>query len=369
MKKTKKISYETAGVHYESLDPAKKLAQQNALNTAIHLKNNSYPEVTASRGETAFVWQQGSYYMASVVESLGTKNLVADAMRDITGKTYYDAIGNDTVAAIINDLTAVGANPLTMHAFWAVGDSHWFDDTQRITDLVTGWKHACDIAHVTWGGGETPSYNTIVAKDTIALGGSAVGIIPSKKQLLLDTNITRGDNILFIKSNGINANGISLTRAIATKLPKGYATKLPSGMLFGEAILTTTNIYAQVVQALFTQNIPLHYITNITGHGLRKIMRAKQNFSYVIEKLFEPQEIFPFIQKHAHLSEYEMYHTYNMGQDYALFLPEKHITKAQRIIKQLGFESLHAGHIEKGNKEVLLTEKNIVFQGDTLDLR
>jgi len=224
--KKQKISYQESGVSYESLDPAKTLAQKAGAQTGIHLTNYGFPEISDTRGESAFVWQQEDIYMASVTESLGTKNLVADAMREITGKTYYENIAYDTVACAMNDLTTVGAKPLTVFAFWAVGKSSWFDDIKRTKDLVNGWKQACDDAQATWGGGESPSYNNIVNPETIALGGSVVGVIKSQKQLLTDKNLQIGDRILLLRSSGINANGISLSRAVAKKLSQGYATKL-----------------------------------------------------------------------------------------------------------------------------------------------
>jgi phosphoribosylformylglycinamidine cyclo-ligase len=367
--KKQKISYQESGVDYGSLDPAKTLAQKAGVETGIHLKNYGFDEISDTRGESAFIWKQNNIYMASVTESLGTKNLVADEMRKITGKTYYDNIGYDTVASALNDLATVGAKPLTVFAFWAVGKSSWFDDIKRTTDLVNGWKQACDYAKTTWGGGESPSYNNIVNPDTIALGGSVVGIITSEKRMLLDKNVKEGDRIILLKSSGINANGISLARAVAKKLPEGYATKLPGGQFYGEAILEKTNIYASLIQDLLDADVNIHYISNITGHGLRKVMRGRGTFTYIIEKLFKPQEIFPFIQKHTGLSDYEIYETYNMGQDYALFLPVKDINKALAIIKQNGFEGLNAGYVKEGEKQVIIKPKNITFMGETLKVR
>lgn len=365
----KKITYAQVGDNYDTKDPIKKLAQTAAIRTGKNLTNYDFKEITDSRGESAYIWKQGNIYMATAIEGLGTKNLVADHTRQYTGKTYYDVIGHDTVATIINDLTTVGAQPLTLHAYWAVEDNAWLQDKLRMKDLIHGWQHACNLAGASWGGGETPTLKGIIEKNTVALGGSAVGFIASEKRLLTDNKLQSGDHILLLKSNGINANGLSLARAIAQKLPKGYATKLPSKTLYGEALLTKTNIYAKLVQALLDADIDLHYITNITGHGLRKIMRAKQNFTYVIEKLFDPQELFLFMQKQAGLTDYEMYDEFNMGQDYALFLPSADIAKALTIIKKHGFKGLDVGFVQKGNKRVILSSKNITFEGKTLDLR
>jgi len=365
----KSITYSRSGVNYQDLDPAKKLAQEAAQQTSKNLRKNGFKEITDTRGESAFVWQQGNILMVSVIEGLGTKNLVADITARITGKTCYNIIGHDTVATIINDLISVGAKPLTINAYWAVGNSDWFKNKKRTKDLIKGWQNACNIAGATWGGGETPTLKEIIQEESIDLGGSAVGIISPIKNLITGKKLKVGDRILLLKSNGVNANGISLTRAIAKKLPQGYATKLPSGKIYGEALLTKTNIYAKLIENLLENKIDIHYISNITGHGLRKIMRARQDYSYVIEKIFEPQEVFLFIQKHANLSDYEMYQTYNMGMDYALFIPDKDVEKTQKIIKKHKFQSINAGYVKKGERQVIIKPKNITYKSGTLDLR
>lgn len=365
----KKITYSQVGDNYETKDPIKKIVQFTAKSTAINLKKSGFSEISDSRGESAFVWQQGKILMASVVEGLGTKNLVADEMRKITKKTYYDIIGHDTVATIINDLVTVGAKPLVIHAYWAIEDNSFIQDQERMKDFIKGWKNACNLAGVTWGGGETPTLKGIVIPNTIDLGGAAIGIIKSKKRLITDKNLKPGDRILLLKSNGINANGLSLARAVSKKLKNGYATKLQNGKMYGETLLTKTNIYAGLIDDLLNNEIKIHYVSNITGHGLRKIMRARLNFTYVIERIFEPQEIFIFIQKNANLSDYEIYGTYNMGMDYAIFLDKKDIKKAQKIVERNKFNSINAGYIEKGERQVIIKPKNITFKSNTLDLR
>lgn len=364
-----KITYSQVGDNYDIKDPIKKLAQVAAKETAKNLISHGFEEITKSRGESAFVWKQGEILMASVVEGLGTKNLVADQMRKITGKTYYDVIGYDTVATIINDLVTVGAKPLVIHAYWAIEDNSWLEDNTRMSDLISGWTNACNISGVTWGGGETPTLKGIILSQTVDLGGSAIGIISSEKYLITDDKLKSGDRILFLKSNGINANGLSLARAVAEKLPEGFSTKLEDGRLFGEAVLTKTNIYANLIQDLLQNNIDIHYISNITGHGLRKIMRARGSLTYIIEKLFDPQDVFLFIQKWAKLDDEEMYQTYNMGQDYAIFISPMDIQKAQDIAAKNGFTSLDAGYIEEGDRKVIIKPKNITFEGKSLDLR
>lgn len=368
-KKKQKITYSEVGDNYDTKDPIKIHAQKAACITGKNLLKHGFEEVSDSRGESAYVWKQGKIYMASVIEGLGTKNLIADGSRKFTKKTNYDTIAHDTVATIINDLVTVGAQPLVVHAYWAIEDNEWLTDEERMRDLIDGWKNACDLAGASWGGGETATMKQIVMPNTCELGGAAIGIISNKKRLITDRKLKTGDRILMIKSNGVNANGISLTRAIANKLPKGYATKLKDGSTYGEALLQKSNIYAKLINDLLDAAIDIHYISNITGHGLRKIMRARPHFTYILEKILEPQEIFKFIQKHAGLSDYEMYDTYNMGMDYAIFLPEKDVKKAQAIVKKNKFESINAGYVESGKRQVIIKPTNIIFTDERLKVR
>ena len=60
-------------------------------------------KVGASRGESAYVWEEPDAYRAMVVEGLGTKSLVADAVRPLSGRSHFDALAQDTVAMIVNE--------------------------------------------------------------------------------------------------------------------------------------------------------------------------------------------------------------------------------------------------------------------------
>lgn len=370
-----KLTYSRVGDDYSTKDPIKILAQTAAKQTAEEMIKKGYQEISDTRGESAFVFATlNNQFTASVTEGLGTKNLVADEMRKIVDpersrRTYYDIIGHDTVATIINDLITVGAKPMVIHAYWGVEDNSWLEDEERMNDLIKGWKEACILAEVAWGGGETPTLKGIIVPNTIMLGGSAVGVVPTRDKIITDSKLREKDRILLLGSSSINANGLSLARAIAKKLPNGYSTKLTSGIMYGEALLTKTNIYAKLINSLISNGIDIHYISNITGHGHRKIMRSSRNFTYYIENILEPQELFLFIQKHANLSDYEMYEEFNMGMDYAIFLPPEDMAKALEIVKQNGFEGLDAGYIEEGERQVIIKPKNITFKGETLNLR
>ncbi len=365
-----KVTYSSTGVKYGVMDPFKRLAQLKAGATSKNIGRFKMKEIKASRGESAYVWEERDGYRAFVVEGLGTKNKVADETRKFTKRTHYDAIAQDTVAMIINDLIVVGADPQVVNAYFAVGNSDWFLDKKRVEDLVKGWAKACNLAGAVWGGGETPTLKGIIESDTIDLSGSAIGIVKPKERLTLGDKLTKGDAIFLVESSGIHANGLTLARTIASKLPKGYATPLSDGKSYGESLLVPTHIYAGLVRDLFEAGIDIHYMVNITGHGWRKLMRASRNLSYVIDKVPEPQPIFEFIQERSGNDDTEMYGNFNMGAGFAIFMPERDVAMAQKIAKKkYGLNSGRFGQVEKGPRQVVIVPKNINFKGETLSVR
>lgn len=364
-----KISYKESGVNYEAMDPVKVLAQLKAKATAGNFKRFGAEEVTESRGESAYVWQENDTYRAFVIEGLGTKNLVADQTRKFSKKTHYDAIAQDTVAMIVNDLIVVGADPQVVNAYFAIGSGEWFSDKERATDLIEGWAKACNLAGAVWGGGETPTLKNIVDPNTIDLAGSAVGVINPKARLTLGEKLTAEDAIILIESSGIHANGITLARTVAEKLPEGYATKLSDGKTYGESLLEPTILYAKLVRDAFNAGVGIHYMVNITGHGWRKLMRSGKSFTYRITTVPEPQPVFTFIKKHTGNDDTEMYGNFNMGTGFALFVDKKDIQTAIATAKKNGLKAWHAGNVENGETQVIIEPLHISFQSDTLKVK
>lgn len=369
-REAKPMTYASRGVNYDVLDSLKRLAQLRARATASNLKRFGMREVEVSRGESAYVWEEQDGYRAFVIEGLGTKNRVADETRKFTGRTYYDTIAQDTVAMIVNDLIVVGAEPQVVNAYFAVGSSDWFADEERSRDLVEGWAEACNLAGAVWGGGETPTLKGIIEPDTIDLSGAAVGIVKPKERLILGDKLMPGDAIFLVESSGIHANGLTLARAIASKLPEGYATPLSDGRSYGESLLVPTHIYAGLTRDLFEAGTNIHYMVNITGHGWRKLMRARRNLSYVIDKVPEPQPVFKLIQEQSYNDDTEMYGNFNMGAGFAIFMPEENVAMAQKIaMEKYGWQSSKAGYINEGPRQVVIRPKGITYERDALGVR
>lgn len=364
---TKKLDYYTS-VNYDLADPAKILAQKEGLATAGNMPYG-YSEVNGTRGESAYVFDMGDRYGALVQEGLGTKSLIAQKIYDDTGVSHFAAIAQDTVATVINDLISVGAKPVVLNAYWSAQSYDWLADKKLTTDFIKGWRTACDKAGVVWGGGETQSLSGIVEKNALEFAGCGFGVITPKSRLVQDDKLQDGDAIILLESNGVHANGISMTRQIADQLSDGYGAKLADGTPYGEALLQPTVLYAEILQAIFAASINIHYLSNITGHGWRKIMRGKPKFTYRMTNIGTPQPVFAFIQQHSGNTIEDMYHNYNMGAGYAVFVSSSDAKNVIEIARRCGIHAWQGGVVETGPKQVIIEPLGITFGGETLEVR
>jgi len=367
------MTYASTGVDYDAMDPFKRAATAAGRETAQNIRRLNggvFRELELSRGESCYLIETIDSYFAHVEEGLGTKNLVADAMYALMlMRSYYDFIAQDVVAMIVNDMITLGALPLSVAMHLAVGDGAWFDDEKRCQDLINGWKHACNLAGCVWGGGETPTLRGIIISGTAVISGSAMGVIEPKHRRITG-NIQGGDAIVLVESSGIHANGLTMARRIADKLPDGYLTKLSDGRTYGDTLLDPTRIYVGLVEQCLDLNVKIHYAVNITGHGWRKLMRATKPFAYIIDELPKQLPIFDFIQEHGPVDDREAYGNFNMGAGFALYVPEADVGSVVVIAKQLGLRAFKAGHIEESaEKKVIIKPKGIEYSAATLAVR
>ncbi len=363
------LSYEQAGVQYDLIDPLKVAAQRAAAATGAHLAPHGFSEVAGSRGESAYVVDVGPFYVASIVECLGTKTLVADEMQRLTGRSWFAGIAQDTIAMAINDLITVGATPLVVQAYWAAGGSEWFADAERAEALVAGWKQTCDTCQVAWGGGETPALAGIVEAGRIDLAASCTGLVKPRERLSLGDKLGPGDAIVLLASSGIHANGLSLARKLVERLPQGYLTPVAPGLGYGEALLAPTTLYSPVTEALWAAGVPVHYAANITGHGWRKLLRHPKNLTYRIHTVPPVPPVLAFIQQQAGQGAAEAYGTLNMGAGFALFVPAADAARTVAVAQACGVQAWAAGQVEAGAKELFIEPLDVHFSGQSLQLR
>ncbi|MEM5834802.1 MAG: AIR synthase-related protein [Candidatus Aenigmatarchaeota archaeon] len=371
-------------VDYRKLDSLKKMALEIFEPTLKYPERLGLRLLPESLGQTAPIFEpvgikdSDFLIVGPNVEGLGTKNLVADCMyseivekkriaENLDVKKLYRCIGQDTAAMSVNDVLAVGADPYVYCDIIACGKASWFDDLERTRELLLGYRQAADIGQFAIPQGETPELPGIVNSETLDLAGASCGLVRPKSRYITGEKIEEGDIIYGLASSGIHANGLSKARKIAEKLPEGFFTELSNGKTLGEELLTPTHIYSRLVMELF-EFIDIHFLQPITGHGWKKIMRARKPFTYVIENVPEPplifQELIEFGKKYGFdVSDFENYQVWNMGVGYIIIGPKFDVDAIRKVVRRKSnIEVYELGYVKKGEKQVIIKPKNIVYK-------
>lgn len=355
--------YRAAGVDYDVLDAFKRDASALAQRTAAGV-DGAFEE---SRGEPAYVIEVGEERLAVVLECLGTKSVLAARYLEESGVDRFEAVGYDVVAAAVNDVVCSGAMPITVNAYFATGSAGWFAD-ERGASLLRGFARACEEAGAVWAGGETPTLRDVVLPDAVDLAASVVGRVPPGCEPILGDQLEPGDEIVLVESSGMHTNGATLLREVAAGLPNGLRTKLDDGRELGDAALTPSHLYSGLVEMLLANEVPLTYLSHITGHGLRKLMRAQQDLGYRIHTLPDPPEELRFLADAAGLSPAEAYGTFNMGAGFAVYCRPGAAAEVCAVAATCGLRAELSGVVEPGPRRVILEPRGVEFGGSSLRL-
>jgi phosphoribosylformylglycinamidine cyclo-ligase len=365
---SKSASYKAAGVDYSTLDEGKRMAMVRALATSPLLAARGGRALDDSRGEPAFAFELDGRTLAFVMEGLGTKSIVARHVLERHGINRFADVAYDTVAAILNDLCCVGALPLVVNAYFATGASAWYGEPGRADALLEGWQRACVDGGCVWGGGESPSLPGLVEERDIELAGAAVGMLPAGRAAILGERLSVGDEIVLVASNGLHANGASLARLVAERLPEGYGTVLPGGRTLGEALLDPSLMYVELVQEMLERALPVSYLSHVTGHGLLKLMRPAKPLTYRISKLPPVPEVLAFLVHEAGLDAHDAYSTFNMGSGYAVYCAEGAGETVVALAEGLGLHAIVAGCVERGPRRVIVEPLDVSYADSELEL-
>ena len=278
------------------------------------LTRTSRPEVLSEVGMFAALWRLMGYrdpVLAASTDGVGTKIRIAQLM----GR--FDTIGQDLVNHCVNDILTTGAEPLFMLDY--IGTSDLRDEDKM--EVIAGMKRACDAASCVLIGGETADMPDIYASGDFDLVGFIVGVV-EREDVISSARVREGDVLLALPSNGLQTNGYSLVRRIfnigvggdpaedRAALDKHYEDL---GGTFGDALLAIHPPYLEPLRPVLKQ---LHGIAHITGGGI--IDNVPRMLPEGLAARFDVGSwpvlpIFSIIQARGEISDYDMYHTFNMG--------------------------------------------------------
>jgi len=325
-----KLTYAEAGVDIDK----KSEAIDHLVKVLGFTRQGVGKRVEMPGGYAGFI-EFGSYALGMCTDGVGTKILVANAMRK------WDTIGIDCVAMNANDLICVGAEPLAFVDYIAADKP----DNEWAKQIGIGLQKGAELANVSLIGGEYAILPQMVTGFDLA--GTCMGWI-KKNKLITGKKIAAGDVIIGVRSSGIHSNGLSLARKVLERNEINYDEKL--GRLdrtIGLELLEPTKMYVREILGM-VRHCEVHGMAHITGGGLRNLIRLHTGREYRIEKPLEPQPIFKVLQEMGGISDEEMYQTFNMGMGMAVVLPEKQVKKALTILNKT-LEAREVGHVHEGH--------------------
>jgi phosphoribosylformylglycinamidine cyclo-ligase len=292
--------------------------------------------------------------LAVSTDGVGTKLIVAEAM------DKYDTVGIDCVAMNVNDVICVGAEPVAMLDYVAVGKpvGRVFDELGR------GLYEACRRCDITIPGGETAVVREMLRGEGVTEGfdlvGTAVGHV-ALDRALFGQDVVPGDVVVGLNSTGLHSNGYTLARKALLSGGATYATFDPSlKRTIGEELLEPTALYVAFAVDLFKRNVPLHALCHITGDGYMNLTRVEAKVGYVLDAFPEWPAVFRLIAEKGKVDAAEMYTVFNMGIGLCAVLPENHADDVIATAKRHGFSARKLGHVTNEAGVVRIPQHGLV---------
>jgi phosphoribosylformylglycinamidine cyclo-ligase len=287
--------------------------------------------------------------LVASADGVGTK---LDVARQV-GR--YDTVGIDLVAMLVDDLACVGAEPLFLLDYVAVGKLV----PAQLEVLVSGIAEGCRRANTALLGGETAEHAGVMAPDDLDVAGFAVGVVERGDELGAD-RVRDGDVLVGFASPGLRSNGYSLARRVLVGNIDDLVAPAWDGAdrSLGEELLVPSVIYAPTIMAL-RQDLggAVHACAHITGGGIvgnvARILNPHLNAVIEMESFATP-EIFFEIQRRGRVHADEMVRVFNCGVGMVVALDPSATEAAISIARAQGVSAMTVGSIGSGGGEVVL---------------
>lgn len=296
----KKITYSDAGVDvtrgYAAVDKIKAHASAT-FNKNVLQGLGSFGGFYSLDGESGDVLVAGT-------DGVGTKLKYAF----LSGRN--DTVGIDCVAMCVNDIVCQGAKPLLFLDYIATGRIN----PDVVADVVKGVAEGCKQAGAALVGGETAEMPSMYGAGEYDLAGFSVGLVKRDK-IINGAFITPGCALVGLASSGLHSNGFSLVRRLLGEDVEKLEADNSLGASLLDKILTPTRIYVKSVLKL-AEEFEILGLANITGGGfIENIPRIFPNGvgCRVDIRSFPRPDIFELLAQKSHLSDRELYNTFNMG--------------------------------------------------------
>lgn len=156
--------------------------------------SSTYRRTVLGAGHYSGVVEINGLKLAIHVDGVGTKVLLAKRARK------YRSVGIDCVAMNVNDLISIGAKPIALVDYIAMDQP----SEEVISEIVQGLVQGAKESDAEIVGGETAAMKDVV--NGFDLSCTALGVVDKLKT---GEEVSPGDVIIGLASNGIHANGYS----------------------------------------------------------------------------------------------------------------------------------------------------------------
>lgn len=324
---TEKYSYKEAGVDID--------LEADGVKTLINMlsyKRSGEHGMLGGVGHFAGLIDFGDKVLSMCTDGVGTKMRVADDLQD------WSTVGIDCMAMNVNDMYVMNIEPIAFVDYIATEGIN----KEQMVQIGVGLNEGARLANLNIVGGETATLKGMV--NGLDLAGTCLGV-QNRDAVVTGEKVAVGDVIVGVPSTGVHSNGYTLARKVAEE-NGGYATVLPSGRTVGEALLTPTRIYSEVLDVC--SKVDVHGMCHVTGGGLLNFLRIS-DLGFSIEDPLEVPEILAWIAEKGQLSENELYRTFNMGMGFAFIVAPEDAEKIIALIP--GAKAV--GHVIEEHKVLL----------------
>lgn len=262
-----------------------------------------------------------------------------------------DKIGYDCVAACVNDMAALGAEPL----FFYANISCVRPKADKLKVIENGIAEGCREAGIRFAGSEIVELPDKYAFDHYELAGFIVGIVDGQKKIgtaeLLD-----GDVIIGIGSDGLHNNGYVLAKKqlfLSKATMEVYYDSL--GGTLGELLLRPMRMYRTGIERLLASDIEIKSCVQVGHGGLDRALRLllhEKNGAVVKRRMDAMPPLYQMLHKDGNIDSTQMRQTFNMGMGMLFIVSEENADKAAECLEESGEEPIMLGLVE--------TEQNFI---------
>ncbi len=276
--------------------------------------------------------------LISSADGIGTKLKVAIAAN------RHNTVGECLVNHCVNDIMVQGAEPLFFLDYFAMGEL----DSAIAASVITGIARGCERNGCALIGGETAEMPGLYKKGEYDVAGFIVGAA-ERSQLITGHQISPGDVLLGLPSDGLHTNGYSLARKLLFDVAK-YKVRsvIPDlGETAGDALLRVHISYAKALRALRTAKL-LKGAAHITGGGITDNtprMLPAGMVARIDKKSWGVPRLFTLLREIGDVPEADWRRTFNLGIGMIVAVGARKGGAAEVVLRKAGFTPVRVGEV------------------------